>query len=66
MELTVTADPLPPGRYTRGEFTPRVSLELDGTWYAVQLHDGFFEVQQDPGIPDVIAVQVAAPIRIGD
>jgi hypothetical protein len=63
-ELTASADPLPAGRYTRSEFRPPVTLELDGTWYGVQLHDGFFDVQQDPGSPDVIAVQFAAPTGV--
>jgi len=64
MELTVTDQPLPAGRYTRSAFTPRITLELDGTWHAVQLLDGFFDVQQDPGSPDVIAVQFARPTGV--
>jgi hypothetical protein len=36
-----------------------VTFELSGEWYAVQAGPGFFDVQQDVGSPDVIAVQFA-------
>ena len=60
-ELTATGDPLPAGTYTRGAFTPAIAFDLDGSWQAVQLFDGFFDVQQDVGSPDVMAVQFARP-----
>ena len=63
-DLIDTGQPLEAGRYTRSGFEPRIELELDGTWQAVQLFDGFFDVQQDVGTPDVIAVQFAKPGRI--
>ncbi|HSI99260.1 MAG TPA: hypothetical protein VLA59_02620 [Patescibacteria group bacterium] len=63
-DLLDTGQPLEAGRYTRSGFEPRIELELDGTWQAVQLFDGFFDVQQDVGTPDVIAVQFAKPSRI--
>jgi hypothetical protein len=63
-ELTATTDPLPPGAYTRSDFEPQVTFTLGEDWRAVQLHDGFFDVQRDIGSPDVIAVQFARPIRI--
>lgn len=63
-DLIDTGQPLEAGRYTRTGFEPRIELELDGTWQAVQLFDGFFDVQQDVGTPDVIAVQFAKPSRI--
>ena len=63
-DLIDTGQPLDAGRYTRSGFEPRIELELDGTWQAVQLFDGFFDVQQDVGTPDVIAVQFARPGRI--
>jgi hypothetical protein len=63
-DLIDTGQPLEAGRYTRSGFEPRIELELDGTWQAVQLFDGFFDVQQDVGTPDVIAVQFAKPSRI--
>ncbi len=64
MELTATSDPLPPGIYTRSAFDPHVTFELGEGWRAVQLLDGFFDVQRDVGTPDVIAVQFARPTRI--
>ena len=63
-ELIDTGQPLEAGRYTRSGFEPRIELELDGTWEAVQLFDGFFDVQLSAGTPDVIAVQFAKPSRI--
>lgn len=63
-DLIDTGQPLEAGRYTRTGFEPRIELDLDGTWQAVQLFDGFFDVQQDVRTPDVIAVQFAKPSRI--
>ena len=58
-ELTATGENLPPGVYTRTNFEPPIRLELDGSWEAVQLADGFFDVQKMVGTPEVIAVQFA-------
>jgi hypothetical protein len=58
------AGPLSAGRYTRAGFAPRISLSVDGSWQAVQLFAGFFDIQQDVGSPDVIAVQFARPTLI--
>jgi len=63
-ELIATGQPLEAGEYTRTGFEPAITIELDGSWQAVQLADGFFDVQQDPGSPDVIAVQFARPTAI--
>ncbi len=63
-DLIDTGQALEAGRYTRSGFEPRIELELDGTWQAVQLFDGFFDVQQDVGSPDVIAVQFAKPTGV--
>ena len=63
-ELTATGGPLEAGRYTRAGFEPAITIELDGSWQAVQLANGFFDVQQDSGSPDVIAVQFARPSGI--
>ena len=63
-ELTATDEALPAGRYTRAGFEPAITFELDGSWQAVQLFGGFFDVQQDVGTPDVIAVQFARPSAI--
>jgi hypothetical protein len=52
---------LAPGRYTRNGFVPRITFAVDGPWRAVQVLPGFFDVQQDVGSPDVIAVQFARP-----
>ena len=63
-ELTATGEPLAAGRYTRAGFVPTITLDLDRSWQAVQLAGGFFDVQQEVGSPDVIAVQFARPIGI--
>jgi len=63
-ELIATGQPLEAGEYTRTGFEPAITIELDGSWQAVQLADGFFDVQQDPGSPDVIAVQFARPAAV--
>lgn len=49
------------GRYTRRGFVPRITFAVDGPWRAVQVLSGFFDVQQAPKSPDVIAVQFARP-----
>lgn len=59
MELTAGAGPLEPGRYTRSRFAPPIRITLPAGWRAVQLYDGFFDVQQQVGSPHVIAVQFA-------
>ncbi len=64
MELEVTGEALRAGRYTHPRFEPRITLELDGEWQAVQDIDGFFDVQQDVGSPHVIAVQFARPLGV--
>jgi hypothetical protein len=53
--------PLDPGRYTRDGFEPRLSFTVGEDWYAVQAVTGFFDVERDPGLPDVVAVQFALP-----
>jgi hypothetical protein len=63
-ELAVTGQNLPPGLYTRSSFEPPIRLELDGSWEAVQLAGGFFDVQKMAGTSDVIAVQFANVIGI--
>ena len=63
-ELAATGEPLEAGTYTRAGFEPAITIELDGSWQAVQLGQGFFDVQQDVGTADVIAVQFARPSAI--
>jgi hypothetical protein len=50
---------LAPGAYTRAAFRPRITFELEEGWFAGELVPGFFDVQQQQGTPDVIAVQFA-------
>ena len=50
---------LAPGRYTRQGFTPAVEFEVGDGWVAEQRASGFFDVEQDVGSLDVIAVQFA-------
>ena len=54
-----SAGSLPAGRYTRSSFRPPITLELDDGWSVGQALGGFFDVQQQKGTPDVIAVQFA-------
>jgi hypothetical protein len=57
LELTITPS-LPAGRYTRSGFEPRITFQVDDPrWGGWQILDGFFDIQQDHGSPDVIAVQ---------
>jgi hypothetical protein len=54
----VEAGVLPGGRYIRSSFTPRITFAVaDQEWTAVQVLNGFFDIQQDQGTPDVIALQ---------
>jgi len=60
--LRATDEALEPGRYSFRDFgEPVVTFEVEGVWRAVQLFDGFFDIQQDVDTPDVIAVQFARP-----
>lgn len=56
-ELPAPHSEIPPGTYTRSAFAPRVTFELGPGWTAEQLAAGFFDVEQDAGSVDVIAVQ---------
>jgi hypothetical protein len=58
LELRRGRQPLAPGTYTAPGFTPSVTfaIESDG-WVVGTLGNGFFDIQQDPGAPDVVAVQ---------
>lgn len=55
----LAAGALPAGTYTRSGFLPRITFAIDDGWVGGAVTDGFFDVQQDPGTPDVIAVQFA-------
>lgn len=65
-ELEATGGPMEPGTYTRSGFEPRITLDVGIGWEAVQLFEGFFDVQQEVGSPDVIAVQFARPTDLDD
>jgi hypothetical protein len=55
-------DTLAPGRYSRHDFAPRVTFELDDQWSARQVFEGYFTIQQGAeDDPHVIAVQFARP-----
>lgn len=64
--LTAGED-LEPGRYSFRDFgEPIVTFEVDGPWQAVQLFEGFFDIQQERDTPDVIAVQFGRPSGLHD
>jgi hypothetical protein len=52
---------LPAGVYTRDDFRPRITFELGEGWFVGSVVAGFFDVQQQQGTPDVVAVQFALP-----
>ena len=66
VELATGDGALAAGTYTRSAFAPPVTLALGEGWRAVQLFDGFFDVQlaDTIGTPDVIAVQFANPTGV--
>jgi hypothetical protein len=64
VELERSSEPLSPGPYTNSEFTPAITFDVSGEWYAVQMFNGFFDIQRDVGSPDVIAVQFANVDRV--
>ena len=55
--LEIRGGELLPGVYTHSGFEPRITFEVGDGWQGVQNTSGFFDVQQDPDTPDVIAVQ---------
>ena len=60
--MTFSAErPLEPGCYRRDGFVPSLTFEVADGWYALQDVPGFFDIQRNPGTPDVIAVQFARP-----
>jgi hypothetical protein len=52
-----TAGPLEPGRYTRSGFEPPITFDIDDGWSVGSVAEGFFDVQQRSGTPEVVAVQ---------
>jgi hypothetical protein len=57
--MELTSGELPSGTYTRTGFVPPIAFAIDDGWATGTLTDGFFDVQQNQGTPDVIAVQFA-------
>ena len=55
--LEIRGGELEPGTYTHSGFEPRITFDVGEGWQGVQNTTGFFDVQQDPDTPDVIAVQ---------
>lgn len=63
IELPPAGTLLEAGRYTNSSFSPRVTFEIGPGWTAAQALPGFFDIQDDPGSLDVIAVQFANVVR---
>ena len=55
--LEIRGGDLPAGTYTHSGFEPMITFDLGEGWQGVQNANGFFDVQQDPATPDVVAVQ---------
>ena len=58
-ELPGPVNEIDPGRYTKSEFTPAVTFEVGDGWTAEQSRTGFFDIEDEPGSLDVVAVQFA-------
>jgi hypothetical protein len=58
-ELATTGAALPAGRYTYSAFEPRITIELDGTWEALNLLEGFFDLGHLTELDDDTLVQFA-------
>jgi hypothetical protein len=59
LELRAGSGRLPAGTYTRTGFHPSLAFTVEDGWTVGTATDGFFDVQQDQGTQDVIAVQFA-------
>jgi hypothetical protein len=65
-ELVFSRDrPLEAGRYRHETFDPSFTFEVPTGWFAVQDVPAFFDVEQEVGALDVIAVQFARPSDLG-
>jgi hypothetical protein len=58
-QLVAGSEPLAPGSYTNTGFRPPVTFAVKEGWFVGTVSNGFFDVQQDRGTPDVVAVQFA-------
>lgn len=59
VDLQVTGEALPAGRYRSSGFEPEITIALDGTWQAFNLLDGFFDLGHLPDGDDMTLVQFA-------
>ncbi len=57
LELPDPVAALDPGTYTKSSFTPTVTFTIGDGWTAAQATAGFFDIQDEPGSLDVVAVQ---------
>lgn len=57
MNLPPAGAPLAAGNYQKAGFEPRVFFTVVDGWTTVQQAPGFFDIQDDPGSLDVVAVQ---------
>lgn len=57
MPLPAPGTELAPGRYFKEGFVPSLSLAVGRGWTTEQQLSGFFDIQDDPGSLDVVAVQ---------
>src|SRR5262245_56872233 len=64
IELRSGSGPLPAGSYSRAGFRPPITFAVEDDWFPGTVTDGFFDVQQERGTPDVIAVQFALVDRL--
>jgi hypothetical protein len=55
--LEIRGGDLAAGTYTHSGFEPRITFDVEDGWQGVQNTRGFFDIQQEPDTPDVIAVQ---------
>ncbi len=58
-DLPVGGRPLAAGTYQHAGFVPPVTFAVDDGWSTGTVSDGFFDIQQGSGTPDVMAVQFA-------
>jgi len=57
LTLPAPGTELAPGRYASDIAGPLISFDVDDGWTTVQQLPGFFDIQDDPGSLDVVAVQ---------
>lgn len=58
-ELPGPGSDLHPVRYSGTPFVPAVTFEVVDDWTTQQQAPGFFDIEDEPGSPDVVAIQFA-------